>query len=316
MSLPATLNFLKYDIVSSDDPAALVGVDCVINNARELPSTDVDEIGFTKINHQTEMVFEDYWDKNKVIDVVYKECGRIPIEQFNADMTITYQARVRTDDPDKKLVSIRGANMIFDKVHSDFTPVTDENSRSMLRAYLGCHPRIGKDNIRHHAYFNYLKEHLDFHISTSEQCPSLDGDLHEMIDNASISVYQFWRNIGPKTMRTQLALADSRTVDMESRVENRFNVSIPGLSVFKHEYNHFRYFKNSELTEIYNPPQFYYYPELSRDELIIFKGWDSEMYHSGKPQWTVPHVGFTTPNGSNLPSRWSIDCRCWTIRFN
>lgn len=312
MSLTSKIHLLKYS--PRRDFSDLIGLDLEIKNARELSVVNIDEMGFTKINHETQMKKDDFWDKKKIVDTVYKECGDIIMDLFGADMTVTYQHRVRSDYPDEDFVKQRGAVGAYTQVHSDFTSVTDSLGKSLFSIILGLKPNLGKDNIQHHAFFNHIIQNSPIHVGRSER--SYEEDVAEKLNNGTIRTYQFWRNIGEKSCTSQFALADSRSVDHDCILEHTFPINYPGLPKFSHSVNHFRHYKNSEYTETYTPPQFYYYPELEVDELILFKGWDSEIYRRGGTQWTCPHAAFETPNGSNLPNRWSIDTRTWAIWFD
>jgi hypothetical protein len=52
--------------------------------------------------------------------------------------------------------------------------------------------------------------------------------------------------------------------------------------------------------------QWYYMPEMEPDEIVVFKGYDTDQR---RPGWRCPHTAFKLPNSDQEPSRESIEAR-------
>lgn len=116
-----------------------------------------------------------------------------------------------------------------------------------------------------------------------------------------ILTLQFWRNIGPARMRHPLAFCDARTVRRDELqpllVEEyggvptafySFAVSAPTTSA-EHRWVTF--------------------PEMTPDEVVVFRAYDSERVERGQPFWT-PHSAFADPVvGDDAPPRESVEMR-------
>lgn len=106
-----------------------------------------------------------------------------------------------------------------------------------------------------------------------------------------------WRPISGPVRRSPLALADASSVKSENLVATD------------------QIFPN-RVGEIYNvsydPTQRWYYaPEMTRDEVILIKGWDSVA--DGRASFT-PHGAFPLPNTrEDAPARESIEVRTFAV---
>ena len=101
-----------------------------------------------------------------------------------------------------------------------------------------------------------------------------------------------WRPITGPVRRSPLALADASSVRPEDLVatDQRF----PN--------------RTGEIYHLaYNPGQRWYYaPEMTPDEVLLIKGWDS--LEDGRAQYT-PHSAFPLPDQDGAPPRESIEVR-------
>ncbi|MEM8793560.1 MAG: CmcJ/NvfI family oxidoreductase [Pseudomonadota bacterium] len=109
---------------------------------------------------------------------------------------------------------------------------------------------------------------------------------------ARILQINVWRPIVGPVQRSPLALADAATVAAEDLIATD------------------QIFPN-RVGEIYhlahNPKQKWYYaPEMTPDEVLLIKGWDS--VEDGRAQYT-PHTAFPLPDQDNAPARESIEIR-------
>jgi len=114
---------------------------------------------------------------------------------------------------------------------------------------------------------------------------------------ARIVQVNVWRPIGGPVLRSPLALADARTVRQEDLVATD--------QVFP-----------DRVGEIYHlahhPDQRWFYaPEMTRDEVLLIKGWDS--LDDGRARFT-PHSAFKLPDDATVTApRESIEVRTFVV---
>jgi len=107
------------------------------------------------------------------------------------------------------------------------------------------------------------------------------------------AIIQVWRAINKPIQANPLALADARSVALED------------LMVAERRYPH-RVGQTYRLR--YNPAhRWFYFPEMRRDEALVFKVFDSET--DGRARFT-PHTSFRDPGSPpDAPPRQSIEAR-------
>ena len=107
------------------------------------------------------------------------------------------------------------------------------------------------------------------------------------------AIIQVWRAINQPIRANPLALADAKSVAMDD------------LLVAERRYPH-RVGQTYRLK--YNPDhRWFYFPEMRRDEALVFKVYDSET--DGRARFT-PHTSFADPESPpNAPPRQSIEVR-------
>ncbi len=120
-----------------------------------------------------------------------------------------------------------------------------------------------------------------------------------------------WRNIAAEPVATHpLALCDGQTVMPEDLVV--FEIHYPD----RIGENYF--------SKASDRHQFYYYPEMTRGEVLLIKQWDSagRLALSAGSESDAPampctfsfHSAFKQPGqDENVPDRWSIEVRCMVI---
>lgn len=114
-----------------------------------------------------------------------------------------------------------------------------------------------------------------------------------------IVAYQTWRALSPPPQDSTLAFCDARSVSTRDRVLSTFTTSIPQRATLE-----FYMYK-------YNPThRWYYFPNLDRDELLIFKGFEGD----GDDKQNVLHGAFNDPTcpGDAVP-RESIETRAFAF---
>jgi len=111
------------------------------------------------------------------------------------------------------------------------------------------------------------------------------------------AIIQVWRAINQPIQANPLALADAQSVAMEDLVvaERRYPHRVGQTYRLKYHANH----------------RWYYFPEMHRDEALVFKVYDSQR--DGCARFT-PHTSFADPNTpAGAPARQSIEVRAFAF---
>lgn len=114
-------------------------------------------------------------------------------------------------------------------------------------------------------------------------------------------VYNIWRCLTPAPQDMPLAICDSRTTDPRDAVAVDAVLDFPGSRPGMTQTSLFRFNECNE---------WYYYPNMTRDEVLVFKSFDS---HAADVGW-VPHCAFDHPAcRSASTGRVSLDLRAVAI---
>ena len=111
------------------------------------------------------------------------------------------------------------------------------------------------------------------------------------------AIIQVWRAINQPIQSNPLALADAKSVSMEDLLvaERRYPHRVGQTYRLKFSPDH----------------RWYYFPEMRRDEALVFKVYDSET--DGRARFT-PHTSFADPaSPPNAPPRQSIEVRAFAF---
>lgn len=113
-------------------------------------------------------------------------------------------------------------------------------------------------------------------------------------------ILQFWRNVGEPKMDLPLAFCDARSVPAED---------VRAFPVNNYAGGGFNFDALAVIAPQDRTHDWYVHPEMTRDEVIAFRTYDSELDAAGKTFWT-PHAAVRDP-GVELgkPSRYSIELR-------
>jgi len=115
------------------------------------------------------------------------------------------------------------------------------------------------------------------------------------------AIFNVWRVLSPPPQDTPLALCDARTVGPGDEVYADCVVDEPGVPEIRFENSVFRHGASH---------RWYYFSNMTRDEVLIFKGYDSDRQRASG----VPHVAFDDPTcPPDAPPRESIDDRVVTF---
>src|SRR6266852_9761343 len=139
-----------------------------------------------------------------------------------------------------------------------------------------------------------LSAHNDYtEWSGPQRVREIMGDEAERLLRRRFAIVQVWRAIRKPIQANPLAILDARSLVPED------------LLVAKRRYPH-RVGQTYRLK--YNPNhRWFYFPEMRRDEALVFKVFDSEK--DGRARFT-PHTSFADPNSPpNAAPRQSIEAR-------
>ena len=266
-------------------------IEVKILNGRDL-GMSVDRNGFAMVPHKFPRL--DYYDESQVLSEYYPECCRLVKEMTGARKVYAFDHNIRasvssTTEPR----SITGGNQVqtpVSLVHNDYT-LTGAPQRIVN---LSESPKVN-DTLRKLLGDTPL-------ISTVE--------LSE-IEKARYVFINVWRNIAEEPVQDMpLAMCNSQTYSPEDLVtyEIRYVDRVGENYLVKHNPEH----------------EWVYYPEMTKDEAIILKVWDSHgaINSAGEPNSTweekqavTPasfafHTAFKDPLAAiDCPKRQSIECR-------
>ena len=179
-------------------------------------------------------------------------------------------------------------------------------------AVLSSHIKRSPDEAKRHSDFSPIPlVHSDFADSYGELLREMyrSGDRAEAAEREGLPpetiaaarrlmILQFWRNLGPPKMDLPLAFCDARTVPHEQI--RPFQVNNYADSGFDFE---------ALAIVSSDAHQWYAFPEMTIDEVVAFRTYDTERVGTDEPYWT-PHSAFRDPEVElGKPSRSSIEVR-------
>jgi hypothetical protein len=168
------------------------------------------------------------------------------------------------------------------------------------------HPDLGPIEFVHSDFAeSYGQRMRDFYSDgTDEAARALarSGISSDVVVKARrIAIVQFWRNLGPAKMDRPIAFCDARTVKaMELRTLPVHNYAGGGF-----------FFETLAVVAPRDGSghRWYAFPEMHRDEVVVFRTFDSDRVARGETFWT-PHSAFSDPAvAPGQPSRRSIELR-------
>ncbi len=115
--------------------------------------------------------------------------------------------------------------------------------------------------------------------------------------NARWALYNVWRAVSPPPQDFPLAVCDARSVADGDEVAVTAVTTSRGVGDLRHDTTSY----------IHNPQhRWHYYPDMTRDEVIVFKAHDSKQGVARR----VPHTAFTDPTcPPGTPTRASVEAR-------
>jgi hypothetical protein len=246
-----------------------------IKDGRMTPTASWQEAGFELVNHTSQV--SDWDDDAEVARVHYKELVDFALEQTGADVA-TIASHIKRN-PTEAARHTDLAPITF--VHSDFAPSYGE----VIRA--------------RHEDLASMPELVIGQKQPDEQTPNLRLATR-------ILILQFWRNLGPTRMDLPIAFCDPRSIPVKALrylpVQDYAGsgtffeaVGVESQQTTQHDWR--------------------YFPEMTRDEMVVFRTFDTQRQDRQLPDWT-PHSAFRDPDVKlGEPSRSSIECRVHCFFF-
>ncbi len=292
--------FTRRDRNGSD--AGWEGVDL---EARHMPVHDARQVEATARHTLAHNGFEararplatpdlDFLDHDQVVRSYYPHCAEIVREASGASVVAAFDHNIRSAVGKESKRRIEGGQQVqgpASVVHGDYTLTSaPQRLRDLTR------PPGANDTLR---------------TLLSDDQSLLDaGEVERVLSGGRFAIINVWRNIAQEPVETHpLALCDATSVRPEHLVvfEIHYHDRIGENYFAKHADGH----------------QWYFYPELTRDEALLIKQWDSagELARSNgaNPDLAAPDAPCTFSFHSafedlttrpDAPARWSIEVRC------
>ena len=273
--------------------------DFAVQNARVLPGDRRPTLrrnGFELVDHPVEPGGVDFLDHKDVVENYYKQCAHLVAEQTGAE-AFAFDHNVRSVLGKESKQRIRGGQQVqapAHVVHGDYTLTgAPQRLRDLSDA------SMGSDAMRRFLGGESL-------LSSAQVKSALSSE-------GRFGIINVWRNIAFEPVATNpIALCDSQTVAPEDLVvfEIHYADRVGENYFAKHAGRH----------------RWYYYPEITRDEALLIKQWDSagalarsggalgDGFEPDEPCTFSFHSAFEdqmTP--PDAPDRWSIEVRCIVI---
>jgi hypothetical protein len=285
--------------------AKYIGVDlkpCTlqIHNARKLSGVakkTCEVNGFEMLDAPLENASLDFLDHQQVVGTYYSECERLVAEATGAQ-AFAFDHNIRSAAGKKSTQRIAGGQTVQGPakiVHGDYTLFSGpQRLRDLAK------PPNVNDTLR----------------AVLPEGTSLISDAmveKSLTDAGRFAIINVWRNIAEEPVQTNpMAMCDGQTVEPEDLVtfEIHYADRIGENYFAKHHPRH----------------QFFYYPEMTRDEPMLLKQWDSDggLARSGGEESDASSPGgpctFSFHSAfddvlapDDAPDRWSIEVRCIVI---
>ena len=236
----------------------------------------------------------DFFDHDQVLRDYYPACAEIVREASGADHVVAFDHNVRSAAGKQGKQRIKGGQQVQGPsrvVHGDYTLTSaPQRLRDLTR------PPGLNDTVR---------------SLLAEGDSLLDAvAVERALTEGGYAIINLWRNIAKEPVETHpLALCDATSVRPEDLVvfEIHYHDRIGENYFAKHADGH----------------EWFFYPELTRDEALLIKQWDSsgELARSNGARADVAspdapctfsfHTAFEDPTTRlDAPERWSIEVRC------
>ena len=269
-----------------------------VHDARQLPSEERRTLAANGFELLTQPLADpdlDFLDHAQVIEAYYLECVQIVRDTTGAAQVFAFDHNVRSAVGKSSEQRIAGGQQVqgpAQVVHGDYTLTSAPTRLSDLSK-----PPSANDTLR---------------SLLAEDQSLLDPRKVEQVleSGRRFAIINVWRNIAAEPVETYpLALCDAQSVAPDDLVvfEIHYHDRVGENYFAKHASRH----------------QWYFYPRMTRDEVLLIKQWDSDgpMAQSRGAQGDAArmqapctfsfHSSFSNPETpADAPGRWSIEVRC------
>lgn len=254
-------------------------VEMTVRNARLLEHASLEAQGFELRHHASAVT--DWRDPRQLAEIYYDEINALVKQVTGADYTFSNNHLLRESEPElggngplaKLMAQSRGA---VRTAHNDFTESYGD----------GIVKTIAAGGIPHTQTFGLTEAIMAAGLSAAE------------LSKYRIMVINTWRSIGAEPLqRLPLAVADKRSVPYDCLHKNLIG-KVPsgqprgGIEVFAAHYD--------------PKHEWYFYPDMTADEVLLWKGYDSAEV----PAQPTLHTAFDDLNTPpDAPQRMSVEVR-------
>jgi len=254
----------------------------------------LDQNGFEMRAHHLAATDLDFLNNEHVVRTYYPECAEIVREVTGASLVAAFDHNIRSAAGKQSKRRIQGGQQVQGPAHVVHGDYTLTSAPQRLRD-------LAKAPGANDTFYPFLPEGESL----------LDAEVVErLIAGGRYAIINVWRNITHDPVATNpLALCDATSVRPENLVvfEIHYHDRIGENYFAKHADYH----------------QWYFYPGMTRDEILLIKQWDSsgEFANSNGKHRDAPtsdspctfsfHSAFEDPTTPiDAPERWSIEVRC------
>lgn len=292
--------YTQRDGSGSDDEWVGVTADTrqiEVQNARTYSGTQrhtLDANGFELLGRPLADQDVDFLKNDSVVLSYYPQVEDVIRQACGARLVAAYDHNVRSVVGNRSKRQIEGGQHVQPPLHMVHGDYTMTSAPQRLRD-------LAKPPTRNDTFRSKLDEGETLLDPT---------EVEQAITKGRFAIVNLWRNIAPEPVLTHpLALCDAARVSPDDLVvfEIHYADRIGENYYAKHSENH----------------QWFFYPEMTRDEALLIKQWDSdgELSRSDgkRPDSARPdgastfsfHSAFVDPSvPDDAPDRWSIETRC------
>ena len=240
----------------------------------------------------------DFFDHQQVVTKYYPQCVEI-VRAFTGGQVFAFDHNVRSAVGKQSKKRIAGGQQVQGPaqiVHGDYTLTSaPQRLRDLTK------PPKTNDTLR------------GVVLGDRQSLIRPEEAARVMGDSGRFAIINVWRNIAAEPVFTNpIALCDAQTVRSEDLVvfEIHYEDRVGENYFAKHSPDH----------------QWFYYPQITRDEALLIKQWDSagpmarskgakgDASDPSAPCTFSFHTAFEDPATTpNAPDRWSIETRCFVL---
>ena len=253
-------------------------VEMPIHDARQLNDASLHGCGFQLEQHRSQV--SNWRDEQELARIYYEEIAALVKQVTGAEHAFSSQHLYRQSEPQrggdgplaKLLAQSRGP------VHAAHNDFTERYGDAILKT-------IEAGGVPHTQTFGITDAMIAAGIEPAD------------VRGRRILLVNTWRSVGPVPLKVEpLALADRRSVSracLRSNLIGKVPIGQPrgGIEVYgaRHEPTH----------------RWYYYPDMTVDEVLLWKGYDSAEV----PAQPTLHTAFTADAPMDAPQRQSVEVR-------